>query len=140
MTKKEIFGMISGSPVFHIATVDEKNFPHVRACLLYKADENGIIFHTGDFKDLNRQLSANQNAEICFQCSGTQVRISGKFELVEDDALTEEIYNHPSRQFLRNWSSLEETKKFIRVYRMKGGTATTWTMADNFKGKKFIQL
>ena len=55
MTKEELFQMMNGSPVMHLATVDEKGFPHVRGILMFKACDEGIIFHTGTFKDLYKQ-------------------------------------------------------------------------------------
>ena len=105
MTKEELFKMMNENPVMHLATVDEKGFPRVRGILMFKACEDGIIFHTGTFKELYKQLMANPNAELCFQCKGIQVRVSGKFELDESDELFEEIYNHPSRAFIKQWGS-----------------------------------
>ena len=55
MTKEEIYAFISANPASHVATV-EGNKPHVRGILLYRADENGIVFHTGKMKDLHKQL------------------------------------------------------------------------------------
>jgi len=46
MTKQEVFEAISKSPAFYLATLDGDQ-PRVRGMMLYKADENGIIFHTG---------------------------------------------------------------------------------------------
>lgn len=141
MTKEELFEMMNASPVMHLATVDQNGQPHVRGILMYKADENGIVFHTGVFKELYKQLMANPAAEVCFACKGgIQVRVEGRFEPDESEALKEEIYNHPSRKFLRDWSTLEEAKGFLKVFRMKNGKAHAWTMADNFKPKEYIAL
>lgn len=141
MTKEELFKMMNENPVMHLATVDENGFPHVRGILMFKASEDGIIFHTGNFKELYRQLLANSNSELCFQCKGTQVRVCGKFELDESDELFEEIYNHPSRKFIKQWGkSKEEVKDFLKIFRMKNGKACTWSMADNFKPKEYIEL
>lgn len=141
MTKEELYEMMNGSPVMHLATVDENGQPHVRGILMYKADENGIVFHTGEFKALYKQLLNNPAAEVCFSCKGgVQVRVEGRFELDESDALKEEIYYHPSRKFIRDWSTLEESKKYLKVFRMKGGKAHAWSMADNFKEKEFVML
>jgi uncharacterized pyridoxamine 5'-phosphate oxidase family protein len=46
MNKSEILGFLNANPVFHLATV-EGNKPHARGMLMYRADENGILFHTG---------------------------------------------------------------------------------------------
>lgn len=56
--------MMNGSPVMHLATVDENGQPHVRGILMYKADENGIVFHTGEFKALYKQLLNNPAAPV----------------------------------------------------------------------------
>ena len=141
MTKEELFKMMNENPVMHLATVDENGFPRVRGILMFKACEDGIIFHTGTFKELYKQLIANPNAELCFQCKGTQVRVEGKFELDESDEIFEEIYNHPSRAFVRQWGkSKEEVKDFLKIFRLKNGRAHTWSMADNFKPKEYIDL
>lgn len=140
MTREDLFEMMNASPVMHLATVDQNGQPHVRGILMYKADTDGIIFHTGAMKELHQQLQANPKAEVCFNHKGVQIRVEGNFELVEDDALVEEIYKHPSRQFMRNWGSLEQIKTFLKVYRMKGGKAHAWTLADNFAPKEYINL
>jgi len=53
MTKEQIFEVMNGNLGFHLATV-ENGEPRVRGMMLYKADETGIVFHTGDFKADNR--------------------------------------------------------------------------------------
>lgn len=144
MTKEEIFGIINSTqhPVMYVAT-SENGQPHVRGILLFRADENGIIFHTGEMKDLYRQLLANPNSEVCFACGKYQVRVEGQFELVNDDNLKREILNHPSRAFLRNWANEQGEQTvldFLRVFRMVHGKAHVWTMEDNFKPKEYVML
>lgn len=144
MTKEEIFNIINANlpTVMYVAT-SENGQPHVRGILLFRADENGIIFHTGEMKDLYRQLLANPNAEVCFESGKYQVRVEGKFELVNDDNLKREILNHPSRAFLRNWANEQGEQAvldFLRVFRMTHGKAHVWTMEDNFKPKEYVML
>lgn len=138
-TKEEIFELMNSNPMFHLATV-ENGKPHVRGMLLFKADERGIIFHTGTFKDLHSQLQANPSVELCFfsQKTGEQIRISG--DLVQDKSkeLIEEIYNHPSRGFLRAWGAGIEEK--IAIYRLPIGKAWIWTMDTNFDAKNYVEL
>jgi len=56
MNKSEILGFLNANPLCHLATV-EGNKPHVRGMMLYRADENGLIFHTGmNCPPLFRQL------------------------------------------------------------------------------------
>ena len=87
MNKNEVFDFLNANPVFHLATV-EGNKPHVRGMLMYRADENGIIFHTGKMKDLHKQLTKNPNVEIGFNNNSfenlIQIRVSGTVELIED--------------------------------------------------------
>lgn len=44
MTKTEIIDLINKNPASHLATVDGTR-PRVRGMLIYRADEQGIIFH-----------------------------------------------------------------------------------------------
>lgn len=142
MNKEEIFKLIAANPVFSLATIDDGK-PRVRGMLLYKADENGIIFHTGSFKDLYNQLILNPDVELYFNCAGAQIRISGQVELINDNGLKDEIYDHPTRKFLQAWKDSGQVKDYykdIAVFSLKDGIATTWTMADNFSKKSYINL
>lgn len=144
MTKEQIFELINGMqhPVMYVAT-SENNQPHVRGILLFRADENGIIFHTGDFKPLYHQLVNNPKSEVCFSCGKYQIRVEGEFELTNDIELKREIMNHPSRAFLRKWADQqgeEAVVNFLQVFTMKHGKAHVWTFEDNFKPKEYIEL
>lgn len=144
MTKEQVFEIINGMqhPMMTVATV-ENGQPHVRGILLFRADEHGIVFHTGEFKDLYRQLMAEPRAEVCFNAGQYQIRVEGKFELVDDDDFKREIINHPSRKFLQAWvkeQGEEAVLKFIKVFRMLHGKAHVWTFEDNFKPKEYIYL
>lgn len=68
-----------------------------------------------------------------------QIRVTGELEEVRDDGLKEEIFNHPSRQFLRLWKE-KGIDGLLRIFRMKNGKAVTWTMETNFDPKEYIQL
>jgi pyridoxamine 5'-phosphate oxidase len=140
MNKSEIFAMLNANPVFHMATVDGDK-PHVRGLLLYKADEHGIMFHTGKMKDLHKQLTQNPNVEMCFNNGNfenlVQVRVSGTVELIEDLELKKEIVQ--KREFLKPWVD-EMGYDFLAVYNLKKGMATVWTMGTNFEPKEFIEL
>lgn len=144
MTKREIFEIISDNPAFHLATVEGEQ-PRVRGMLLYKADDEGIIFHTGAMKDLYRQIVSNSKAELCFNdfSKGVQVRISGELEILDDNKLKDEICEHPSRQFLKPWrenGSLQDFYKTFIVLKVKNAVAVAWTMATNFAPKDKIEL
>jgi len=140
MNKNEILGFLNANPIFHLATV-EGDKPHVRGMLLYSADENGIIFHTGKGKDLHRQLTANPNVELSFNNGSfddlIQIRVGGAVELVEDIELKKEIVE--KREFLKPWAE-KMGYEFMAVYRLKKGVATVWTMRTNFEPKEYIDL
>lgn len=144
MQKQEIFNLMNSNPVFYLATV-ENNQPRVRGMLLYRADENGIIFHSGTMKDVYKQISLNPKAELCFNDFRKQVqlRVSGTLEIVDDMALKEEITNHSSRGFLRAWKddgSMPDFYNTLAVFRLRNGQAHTWSMDKNFAPKEYFQL
>ena len=60
MGKKHVFEIINRNPVMFLATIDGSE-PRVRGMMLYKADESGIVFHTGPQKDVYRQIIENPN-------------------------------------------------------------------------------
>lgn len=138
MTSQEIFKLMNENPAFHLATV-EGDQPRVRGMLLFRADENGIIFHTASTKDVYAQIKENPKAELCFFGNGTQVRATGILEEINDDKLKEEIFSHPTRKFLQAWN--EQGMDFmLRIFVMKNASAVTWTMDTNFAEKEPVQL
>lgn len=141
MTKQEVLEKLKSSPAFQVATLDGDQ-PRVRTVLLYRADEDGIIFHTAATKDLFKQIQKNNKAELCFVCDGIQIRVTGELEIVNDNALKDEIVAHPSRAFLKPWlnNQLEDYHHALQVLRMKNGRAVVWTMETNFADKSYIQL
>ena len=145
MTKTQIFEFMAKNPGFHLATA-EGDQPRVRGMLLFKADENGIVFHTGTHKEMYNQIVANPKVELCFNNlpDGVQVRVTGKLDIVEDKVVKDEILNHPSRVFLKGWiasmPSKDELYKHFKVFRLKNGKAVVWTMPTNLEPKKVIAL
>lgn len=138
LSKDEIFRLMNENPVFHIATMDGDQ-PRVRGMLLFRADENGIIFHTAYTKDIYKQISKNPKTELCFQGDGIQVRVTGKLECIDNPVLREEIFNHPTRKFLQAWKD-NNIDNLLQILCLKRGTATCWTMATNFDKKEYINL
>ena len=140
MTKQEILAFLNANPLCHLATV-EGDKPHVRGMMMYRADENGILFHTGKMKDLHKQLIKNPNAELCFGNGSltdfVQIRVSGVLELVEDLELKKEIVS--KREFLKPFVEKAGYAP-LAVYCMKNGKAVVWTMADNFAPKEYVAL
>lgn len=138
MNAQDIFKLVNEHPAFHLATV-EGDQPRVRGMLLYKADENGFIFHTASTKDVFSQIKKNPKAEMCFSCGNIQVRVTGIIEQNFDEDLRKEIFAHPSRKFLQAWID-NGIDNLLNVFVMKNCVATTWTMETNFAPKQFIEL
>jgi len=138
MTKIDILEFASKNPVCSLATV-EGNLPRVRMIMLYRADENGIIFCTGRQKALHAQLQANPAVELCFHNAeqGRQMRIEGTVEILDDLELKKQVVEDFS--FLKPWIEREGYEVLI-CYRLKDAKATTWTMETNFEPKQYIQL
>jgi pyridoxamine 5'-phosphate oxidase len=138
MDRNEVLSFLSANPMFALATSYDA-VPHVRFMMLYRADADGIVFHTGESKDVHRQLSRNPQVELCFYrpADMVQVRVSGTAELVEDAGLKRQIVK--DRPFLQKWVD-EKGYDSLCVYRIADGQACVWTMATNFAGKQYIQL
>jgi uncharacterized pyridoxamine 5'-phosphate oxidase family protein len=144
MTKEELFALMQANPAFHLATV-EGDQPRVRAVFLYRADEAGIVFHTGAMKDLYRQIEANPKVELCFNDfkNSIQLRVTGTMEQIRDQAYKDELAAHPTREFIRKWRAAGLLKDFYNdfiVYRLQHGKAVVWTMQTNFDPKEYINL
>jgi len=144
MTKEEIFDLMNTNPVFHLATVEDDQ-PRCRAVFLYRADDNGIIFHTSVKKPLYSQIIKNPKVELCFNDpkNGIQVRVTGKLDLIEDNNFKDEICEHPTRKFLKSFrdsGKMEDFYNDLKVFCLKGGKAFSWSMKTNFMPKEIISL
>ena len=140
MTKEEMFNLMNSTMVMHLATVEDGQ-PHVRGMLLYKADKNGIIFHTGSFKDVFKQIEKNPKVEVCFNSNDIQLRVKGIIEEVNDTELKKEIFAHPTRKFLHQPLWLENNIEGVfRILRIKNCEATTWTMKENFDKTEWVKI
>ena len=140
MNKTEIFKFLNANPVCHLATI-EGDKPRVRGILMYRADEKGIIFHTGKMRDLHKQLTENPNVEMSFNNGSDedliQIRVSGTVELVEDSELKKEIVQ--KREFLKPFVE-QSGYEPLAVYRIRNGVASVWKMKTNFEPKEIVQL
>ena len=145
MNKQEIFDFLNSNPTIFLATVDG-NEPRVRAMALYKADDSGIVFHTGPAKEVYQQILNNPNVQLCFynQEQNVQIRVRGNLEMTNDRALKEEISNHPTRVFMQSWKANCETEEdfynMFSVFRLSNGLANVWTFESNFKPKEDVAL
>lgn len=138
MTKSEILAFLNENQVCFLATA-EGTAPHVRGMMLYRADEAGIIFHTGKGKDLAAQLSNNPTVELCVFSpqANVQIRVAGIAEFVEDQALKEEIVE--ARPFMK--PMIENAGyDFLVVFRITDCVATVWTMESNMAPKTTVAL
>ena len=138
MTKKEVLEFAAKNPIFGLATTDGGR-PRVRMMMLYRADDNGLIFTTGRDKDVNKQLQANPAVEMCFYSAdqGRQVRIEGAVEMLDDLKLKKQIVK--DFPFLKPWVE-SQGYEVMATYHLKNGKAVTWTMEINFEPKQYIQL
>ena len=137
MNKEEILKFLNDNPGFSLATCDG-NIPHVRTLLLHKADETGIYFMVGKFKDVYRQLSVNPYVELCFHNEIYQVRITGQIENLDKDMeLKKEILS--VRPFMASW--IEQVGfKYMAVFRLRYGKAFTWSLETELQPKKYLEL
>ncbi len=138
MNKQEIYELMNQNVGFYLATVDEDQ-PRVRGMMLFKADENGIIFHTASTKDVYKQIMENPKAELCFNANGIQIRVTGTLEVMHDEKIREEIFAHPTRKFLQAWKE-NGIDNLLEVLIMRNCEAVTWTMQSNFEPKKPIKI
>ena len=145
MQKEQIFEVLSKNPVFFLSTV-EGTEPRVRGMLLYRADESGIIFHTGPHKEVYHQILKNPNVEMCFYdaVQNIQIRVRGTLEKIDDISLKEEISGHPSRAFMQGWkakcSTIDDFYNMFSVFCLKNAKANIWTFESNFTPKEYILL
>lgn len=137
MNKEEILRFLNDNPAFSLATSDG-NIPHVRTLQLHKADESGIYFMVGKFKDVYRQLSINPYVELCFHKDNFQVRISGQVENLDKDLnLKKEILS--VRPFMTSW--IEQVGfKYMAVFRIRNGKAITWNLETELQPKTIVEL
>lgn len=138
MTKEEIIRFINANLACHLAT-SENGQPHVRGMMAYRADEKGIIFHTGNTKDLFKQVRDNPLVEACFfdPKTNTQVRVKGRVVVVDDNDLKREIV--AARPFLQPWVE-ELGLDMLVVFRITECIACVWTFETNFAPKEYVKI
>ena len=136
MTRDEILKFLNEHPMCHLATL-EGGQPRVRGMLLYRADDQGLIFHTGIGKSLAKQVQTGAPVEACFNSPDMQVRVSGTAEIVEDLALKKEIV--AARPFMQPWVA-QHGYGLLHVFRLTGCEAAVWTMADNFRPTTYQKI
>jgi pyridoxamine 5'-phosphate oxidase len=136
MDKKEVLELLKATRRCHLATVDE-GMPRVRAMQIFQIDESGILIQTWKDKDVGKQLSRNPEVELCFNNfgEGIQIRVRGRVELVDDNALKEQkLQERP------NFQEYIDAGHEMVFYRLRNGLAHIWTIEKNFEQKAFIEL
>jgi pyridoxamine 5'-phosphate oxidase len=136
MNKSEMLAMIKKSGHGFLATVDN-NKGRVRGMEIFRADENGIILYTSKSKDVFQQVARNPEVEMCFFVDGTQLRISGRLEIVEDAALKKEIVE--ARAFLKPVAE-KLGYDFMGVMKLAKGKATTWSIPTMAEPKTYVDF
>lgn len=129
VTRDEVLAFLNRNPVCHLATV-ENGQPRVRGMFMYRADEQGLIFHTGTHKSLARQIQTGMPVEVCFNNSDVQVRVAGVAEVIDDITVKQEIVS--VRAFMQPWIE-KHGLDLLLVVRITHCQASVWTIADNFK-------
>jgi pyridoxamine 5'-phosphate oxidase len=138
MTKSEILAALNANRECYLATV-EGNKPHVRGMALHKADETGIYFQSWKIKDIHKQMVKNPEVEICVKLpNGNQLRVSGRFEIVEDLALKKEV--EALRPFMTQIIKDNGGYDVVDIYRMKNGKAFVYEREHNLAPKVYIDL
>jgi uncharacterized pyridoxamine 5'-phosphate oxidase family protein len=135
VNRTEIIAFMNANPVCHLATVEDGT-PKVRAVALYRADSQGILFHTGASKALYHQLVADPRVEFCFNDpkSFLQVRATGRVEAVDDRKVKKEIVT--ARPFLKGMAQGENLDG-LAVFRAVDLKTTVWTMSENGKATEY---
>ena len=138
MQRSEIIEFAKNNPICFLSTSAD-NEPFVRGLMLYKADEDGLIFSTFKQKDLYKQLQKNNRVEVCFYNAdqGKQLRIHGSIEFVDDDDEKKEIIK--KFRFLRAQVAKVGLDSFV-VLRLAKGMAITWTLATAFDEKIYFDF
>jgi pyridoxamine 5'-phosphate oxidase len=138
MTREQIIEFINNHIPSFLATVEDGE-PRVRGMGHYRADDKGIVFHTGEGKDLTTQIRKCPKAEMCIFDPETnvQVRVRGDVEIFDDQSLKEEIVE--ARPFLKPVVEAVGYQAFV-LFRLTNCVATVWTMADNMAPKTFVKL
>ena len=136
MTTAEILKFLNAHPACHLATLEDGR-PRVRGMLMYRADERGLLFHTGTGKALAKQVTAGAPAEACFNSPDLQIRVAGTVQVVDDLELKKEIV--AARPFMQPWVA-ERGYGLLHVFRLVGCEAAVWTMADNFRPTTYQKI
>jgi len=136
--KDQIVAFIKNQPICFLATIDKQQ-PRVRAMLLHRIDDAGLIFQIYTNREMKSQLTEGNAVELCFfnAAEYSQVRVRGVVKYFKDEAILNEIIN--AREPLRKWVAQNGTAGVL-LFRVTNCQATLWTKATNFDQKKWAAL
>jgi pyridoxamine 5'-phosphate oxidase len=138
MNRDDMIEFMNANPQCHLATIEDGR-PRVRGMLLYRADKDGLLFHTAGQKDLFRQVLENPHVEVCFVSPDghLQLRVRGEVSVVEDLELKKEMVE--ARDFLQPLV-YENGFDVLKVLRVTKCVAILWTYELNFMPKVYLEL
>lgn len=89
---QKVAAFLSKAGVFYVGTTEE-NQPKIRAFSWYHYDEekDQIVFSTGTFKNVFRQMQENPKIEIFALIGGYFMRYDGTFKYLDDDSIRKQV-------------------------------------------------
>lgn len=146
MSKEEILEVLKHIGNCSVATIDSvSGEPRVRMINPAIISDDEIIFHTGTFKEFDKQLQNQSKIELCFfdKDSYLQIRVRGIAELENNNEIKEQILAMPQRKFLNEQANKIGRERFLemfRVYKISKADAILWTLKINNEPNKLIPL
>jgi len=125
MNRQDILSFVRNHPTSFLATVDNGD-PRVRAMQTAYIDDEGLVFCTGVHKDVCNQLRSNSHVELSYwsEEEGLQLRLRGRMEPVDSQALKEHIVN-TSFAFLKPVVA-EHGYDSLALFRLRAGEYLCW--------------
>ena len=121
----EVYEFIKSCGVYYLATVDN-NKPKVRPFGTVNVFEDKLYIQTGKMKDVSKQISSNNNVELCCFKDGVWLRLAGS--LISDDrveAKKDMLDNYPDLRAMYN-----ENDENTEVLYFKDATATFYSFTS----------
>ena len=89
---EKVAAFLSKAGVFYLGTTDGDQ-PKIRAFSWfdYQADTNRLIFSTGGFKNVCKQMTANPKVEIFAHVGMYFLRLDGTVKFLDDDNIREQV-------------------------------------------------
>ena len=140
MNFKDCIDFANENPLAWLAT-SEDNQPHVRAMLMWYADETGFYIQSATMKELVNQITKNPKIELAFfkpdEGTGTMLRVEGLAEIVDDIKIKEKCLE--DRPFLKGFGLTAEGDELF-IFRVSHGKAHFWRMETNLDPKEIIEF